>query len=117
MSLMQEMQPKGVSFALDDFGAGYSSFKYLRDFYFDIVKIDGSFVRGIANNADNQVLTQALVTVAKQFDMFTVAEFVETQEDATYLQSLGIDCMQGYLFGAASISPSWMSKEYAEQKA
>lgn len=71
---MTDMQSRGICFALDDFGAGYTAFRYLKEFYFDIVKIDGQFIRGIADNPDNQVLTQALVTIARQFDMFTVAE-------------------------------------------
>ncbi|WP_339693828.1 EAL domain-containing protein [Celeribacter baekdonensis] len=108
---MKELQSMGISFALDDFGAGYTAFRYLKEFYFDIVKIDGSFIRGIATNPDNQVLTQALVSVAKHFDMYTVAEFVETEADAQYLSSIGIDCMQGHYFGAATIDPAWQTKE------
>jgi predicted signal transduction protein with EAL and GGDEF domain len=68
----------GISFALDDFGAGYTAFRYFRDFFFDMIKIDGQFIRGIASNPDNQVLTQALASIGKHFDMFTVAESVET---------------------------------------
>jgi len=104
---MQDLQQRGVSFALDDFGAGYTSFRYLREFYFDIIKIDGQFIRGIADSADNQVLTQALMSIARHFDMFTVAESVENARDAAFLQSLGIDCMQGYYFGAPTILPPW----------
>ena len=104
---MQDLQQRGVAFALDDFGAGYTSFRYLRDFYFDIVKIDGQFIKGIADNPDNQVLTQALLDIARHFDMFTVAESVETAKDAQYLMELGIDCLQGYYFGAPTIQPPW----------
>ncbi|MBW6505158.1 MAG: EAL domain-containing protein [Rhodobacteraceae bacterium] len=104
---MQDLQQRGVSFALDDFGAGYTSFRYLREFYFDIIKIDGQFIRGIAESADNQVLTQALMSIARHFDMFTVAESVENARDAAFLQGLGIDCMQGYYFGAPTILPPW----------
>lgn len=100
---MQDMQERGICFALDDFGSGYTAFRYLRDFYFDIVKIDGDFIRGIADNPDNQVMTQALVSIARHFDMFTVAECVETVEDARKLVELGVDCLQGYLFGAPDI--------------
>ena len=104
---MQDMQLKGISFALDDFGAGYTSFRYLREFYFDILKIDGQFITGIARNPDNQILTQALMSIAKHFEMFTVAEAVETAEDAAWLTRAGIDCMQGYYFGAPTIMPPW----------
>lgn len=108
---MNELQALGISFAMDDFGSGYTAFRYLRDFYFDMVKIDGSFIRGIARNPDNQVLTQALVSVAKHFDMYTVAEFVETEEDAAYLTSIGVDCLQGHYFGAATIDPIWRQQK------
>ncbi|MCK0126761.1 EAL domain-containing protein [Gelidibacter sp. F2691] len=104
---MAEMQGHGISFALDDFGAGYTSFKYLKDFYFDIIKIDGEFVRGIHRDPDNQILTQALVSVARHFDMFTVAESVETAEDAAFLTQIGVDCMQGYYFGVPTLDPYW----------
>ncbi|MBU2934675.1 MULTISPECIES: EAL domain-containing protein [Pacificibacter] len=104
---MTELQAKGISFALDDFGAGYTAFRYFKDFYFDMVKIDGAFIRDIANTPDNQVLTQALISIARHFDMYTVAEFVETKEDADYLSSIGVDCLQGHYFGAATIDPLW----------
>ena len=108
---MQDFQKKGVSFALDDFGAGFTSFRYLRDFYFDIVKIDGQFIRGIARNPDNQVLTGALIAIARQFDMLTVAESVETAQDADYLAALGFECLQGYFFGAPTVSPPWAKSQ------
>ena len=108
IAFMNDMQRAGVTFALDDFGAGYTSFRYLRQFLFDIVKIDGQFIRGIARDADNQVLTQALMSVGRHFDMMVVAESVETAEDAAFLQANGIGCMQGYLFGAPTVRPAWM---------
>lgn len=96
---MAEMQPKGVAFALDGFGAGMTAFRHLKDFMFDLVKIDKSFIRGIDHDHDNQVLAEALTTVAHQFEMFAVADGVETEEEATFLRSIGVDCLQGYLFG------------------
>lgn len=102
---MADMQREGISFALDDFGAGYTSFRYLREFYFDILKIDGQFIRGIATSPDNQCLTQALLSIARQFDMFTVAESVESAPDAAWLAAAGVDCMQGYYFGAPTATP------------
>lgn len=104
---MREVQRHGISLALDDFGAGYTSFRYLRDFCFDMIKIDGQFIRGISNHPDNQVLARALMSIAHHFDMFTVAESVETAEDAAFLIEMGIDCLQGYYFGAPTIAPPW----------
>jgi EAL domain-containing protein (putative c-di-GMP-specific phosphodiesterase class I) len=106
---MTEVQDMGISFALDDFGAGYTSFRYLRDFCFDMIKIDGQFIREISGQRDNQVLTSALQSIAHHFDMFTVAESVETADDAAFLIEKGIDCLQGYYFGAPTIVPPWKS--------
>ena len=100
---MTEMQPKGVAFALDGFGAGYTAFRHLKDFFFDLVKIDKSFIRGIDQNADNQVLAEALVTVARQFEMFAVADGVETAQEAAFLKGLGVDCLQGYYYGVPKL--------------
>lgn len=99
MRFMADMQPRGVSFALDDFGAGLTAFRYLKDFFFDLVKIDALFVKGIDTSPDNQVLAEALITVAHQFEMFAVAEGVETRAEAQRLTRMGIDCLQGYLYG------------------
>lgn len=96
---IKEIQPRGVGFALDGFGSGMTSFRYLKDFFFDLVKIDKGFVKGIANDPDNQVLAEALITVAHQFEMFVVADGVEAKEDAAFLTQLGADCLQGYHFG------------------
>ncbi|MEJ6403096.1 EAL domain-containing protein [Yoonia sp. 2307UL14-13] len=96
---MAEMQPKGVTFALDGFGAGMTAFRYLKDFFFDLVKIDKSFIKNIQNDPDNQVLTEALITVAHQFEMFAIADGVETAEEAAFLRGIGVDCLQGYHFG------------------
>ncbi|PRX37307.1 EAL domain, c-di-GMP-specific phosphodiesterase class I (or its enzymatically inactive variant) [Meinhardsimonia xiamenensis] len=108
---MKELQAKDITFALDDFGAGYTSFRYLRDFCFDILKIDGQFIRGIHAEPDNQVLTEALLAIARHFDMFTVAESVECEADAVFLANLGVDCLQGYYFGAPTIRPPWAREE------
>jgi len=115
INFMTELQRKGISFALDDFGSGFTSFRYLRDFYFDILKIDGQFIRGISENPDNQVLTRALLAIAEQFDLVTVAESVERPSDAAFLQQIGVDCLQGDFSGAPTVHPPW--EEAAEQKA
>lgn len=116
VGFMSDLQRKGISFALDDFGAGYTSFRYLKDFYFDILKIDGQFIRNIHTDPDNQVLTRALVGIAQQFDMFTVAESVETYEDYVWLQGIGVDCLQGYYFGAPTIQEPWKQNSKATQR-
>ena len=104
---MRDLQKLGISFALDDFGAGYTALRYLKEFQFDILKIDGQFIRGIATDPDNHVLTRAIIAIAQQFDMFTVAEFVENAPDAYALGELGVDFLQGYYFGAPTVHPPW----------
>ena len=105
IAFMEEFQRHGVAVALDNFGAGQMAIRYFRDFFFDIVKIDRQFIRGIDRQPENQTLVAALISMAKHFQMFTVAEAVETPEEAAVLQHLGIDCYQGFLFGAPSMKP------------
>ncbi|QDL92149.1 EAL domain-containing protein [Paroceanicella profunda] len=107
LDFMSRVRDLGCAFALDDFGAGYTSFRHFRDFRFDVVKIDGSFVRGISASEDNQILVRTLVSIADHFSMFTVAECVETAEDAARLTAMGVDCLQGYHFGRPSIRKDW----------
>lgn len=110
MAFMDDLQRENIAFALDDFGAGFTAFRYFKDFFFDIIKIDGQFIRGIHRDPDNQVLTQALASIGRHFDMFTVAESVETVEDAEYLRAAGIDCLQGYLFGTPTMHPGFATE-------
>lgn len=110
---MGDMQARGVSFALDDYGAGSIAIRHFRQFLFDAVKIDGQFVRGITNNPSNQLVVTALMRVAREFDMFTVAESVETEMDAAFLTDAGVDCLQGYRFGAPTIAMPWLPENNA----
>jgi EAL domain-containing protein (putative c-di-GMP-specific phosphodiesterase class I) len=110
-NFMADVQMSGVAFALDDFGSGALAIRYFKDFSFDIVKMDGQFIRGIDRDGDNQALTAALLAIGKSFDMFTVANSVETPAEAALLQKMGVDCLQGYLFGAPSLKPAFESEE------
>lgn len=104
---MSDMRRHGIGFALDDFGAGFTSFRYLRDFLFDVLKIDGQFIQNVSTHPDNQVLTQALIAIGQQMDMLTIAEQVENKSDSEWLTAAGIDCLQGYFFAAPTIHPPW----------
>lgn len=108
MSFMKDLRKRGITFALDDFGAGTTSFRYLRDFQFDIVKVDEQFIRNVAHNTDNQVLVQALISIAEHFGMHTIAEAVENPIDSDWLTEHGIDCLKGYFYGMPTLSPPWM---------
>ena len=107
-SFMAEMQRGGISFAVDNFGAGPVAVRHFRQFYFDAVKLDGQVIRGIHRDADNQVVTAALMAMAREFDMFTVAKDVEDAADAAFLTEIGVDCLQGYHFGAPTVRPPWL---------
>ncbi|WP_240310336.1 EAL domain-containing protein [Pseudosulfitobacter sp. DSM 107133] len=110
IDFMDRWQVRGICFALDDFGSGQTALRYFKDFFFDILKIDGQFVSGIAQDTDNQALVRSMVSIAQHFDMMTVAEFVETEVDAQVLTKLGVNCLQGYLYGAPTTLPDWKSK-------
>lgn len=108
IDFMQRLQPKGICFAMDHFGSGQTAIRYFRDFDFDIVKIDGQFIRGIGQDPEKQAIARALNGVARAFDMLTVAESVETAEDAAFATQIGIDCLQGYYFAAPTTRPHWL---------
>lgn len=117
IDFMQRLQPKGICFAMDRFGSGQMTIRYFKDFDFDIVKIDGQLIRGIAQSPDNQALTRALMGIAHEFEMVTVAESVETEEDAALAVKIGIDCLQGYYFAAPTTRPEWTRTEASQQTA
>ncbi|OSP55654.1 EAL domain-containing protein [Pseudoruegeria sp. SK021] len=106
-NFMTSLQRRGICFALDDFGAGYTSLRHFKEFSFDIMKIDGQFSQRVHDDRDNQVLIQALISVARHFGMMTVAEAVESEQDMRFLIASGIDALQGYHFAAPSIRPAW----------
>lgn len=117
IAFMEEIQGQGVAFALDDFGAGNTAIRYFKDFFFDILKIDAQFIRRIHRDPDNRALVSAMLSIGKHFEMFTVAEGVETPEEAACLQGLGLDCLQGFLFGAPSVQPPWAPDLAAQRRA
>jgi EAL domain-containing protein (putative c-di-GMP-specific phosphodiesterase class I) len=116
IDFMDRLQMRGICFALDDFGSGYTALRYLKDFFFDILKIDGQFIRGISQDPDNLVLVKAMQSIGRHFDMLCVGETVETAEDAQVLTRIGLDCMQGFHFGAPKIRPAWLPSSLAPRK-
>ena len=102
VEFIKHVRKTGCALALDDFGAGATGFRHFREFRFDMVKIDGTFAQGIHRSPDSQVLVECLISVARHFEMVTVAERIEAQEDADWLRARGVDCLQGYLYGRPS---------------
>jgi diguanylate cyclase (GGDEF)-like protein len=98
----------GCRVALDDFGAGFTSFRHLKQLTVDIVKIDGTFVRDIAKSEDNRVFVRTIVDLAHNFGLDTVAECVETAEDAEILAEEHVDCLQGWYFARPSLDRLWL---------
>ena len=98
----------GARVAIDDFGAGYTSFRNLRLLKVDMVKIDGAYVKDLAANPENQVFVRTLVGLARNLGLATVAEWVDCDADAALLQQFGVDYFQGFHFGAPKLEPDWM---------
>ena len=96
---LQNIKSIGVSLALDDFGTGYSSLGYLKQFPFDKIKIDKSFVEDLPYNRENCGIVEAIVQIGKSFDLKVLAEGVETVEQETYLAKKGCQEGQGYFYG------------------
>ncbi len=99
--LFEEVRALGVKIAMDDFGAGYTSFRNLRGLGIDIVKIDGAFVQNIARSADDRFFVRTLLELAQNLKVETVAEWVEDAEASRILMDWGVDYLQGHYFGAA----------------
>lgn len=96
---LRELKEMGVGLALDDFGTGYSSLSYLRRFTIDRVKIDRSFIAELPDNVGDGALTSAIIAMAHGLQLDVVAEGVETEAQARFLELRGCDELQGYLYG------------------
>jgi EAL domain-containing protein (putative c-di-GMP-specific phosphodiesterase class I) len=99
---MHDLKALGVRLAIDDFGTGYSNLAHLKHFDVDVLKIDQAFVRGEGGNDNDQLsdgaIVEAVIGMARAFDMHVVAEGVESSAHASELRRLGADLGQGYYF-------------------
>ncbi len=95
----QRLRKLGCAFALDDFGVGHGSFTYLRQLPVDYLKIDIQFVRNLLNDEEDQQVARAIIGVAKQFEIKTIAEGVEDEGTLRKLRQMGVDYAQGYHIG------------------
>lgn len=116
---MNRLRDYGIDIALDDFGTGYSSLGYLHTLPINVLKIDQSFVRNILEEETDAAITKTILLLAKNFNLKTVAEGIETREQANFLSELGVDIAQGYFYGKPMREPvfrQWLSDWYSKQE-
>ncbi|MGC8533913.1 MAG: putative bifunctional diguanylate cyclase/phosphodiesterase [Rhizomicrobium sp.] len=104
---VSNLRELGCTVAIDDFGAGYTSFRNLQMLHVDMVKIDGSYVKGLCTSPDNQIFVRTLVDLARNFHLKTVAEWVSSDEEGALLKSFGVDYFQGFHFGVPTLEPEF----------
>lgn len=109
---MNRLKRLGIRFSLDDFGTGYSSLSYLKSLPLDTLKIDRSFIKPIMTDSKSAAITQTILTLAQTLNISTVAEGVETVEQADFLRASGCDALQGYLFGKPQPIESFPPADY-----
>lgn len=97
-----QIKQMGYKIALDDFGSGYNSFANLNHIHFDIVKIDGSYIKNVATNHKNQIFVETLTNLAKKLNIEIVAEMIDNEDDLNFIKKLNIDYYQGYYFAQPS---------------
>jgi diguanylate cyclase (GGDEF)-like protein/PAS domain S-box-containing protein len=96
-----EFRNSGIEVSIDDFGTGFSSLSYLKQFDIDYLKIDQSFVKDLEINPDDKALTEAIIVMAHKLGIRTIAEGVETEGQRDFLKSFGCDYVQGFLYSPA----------------
>jgi EAL domain-containing protein (putative c-di-GMP-specific phosphodiesterase class I) len=97
---MQALQELGVGFCMDDFGTGYSSLSYLTRLPLDQIKIDRSFVSNLPHSANDAIVVQTIITMARSLGLTAIAEGVETDAQREFLERNGCQACQGYLFSS-----------------
>jgi EAL domain-containing protein (putative c-di-GMP-specific phosphodiesterase class I) len=107
---ISNLRELGCRVAIDDFGAGYTSFRNLQMLHVDMVKIDGTYIRSVSASPDNQIFVRTLVDLARNFKLETVAEWVGSDEDADLLAKMGVDYFQGFHLGEPQLQPDWLRR-------
>jgi EAL domain-containing protein (putative c-di-GMP-specific phosphodiesterase class I) len=121
--MLRKLHDVGFRISVDDFGTGFSSLSYLKRFSVNELKIDRSFVDGIAGDAEDRSITTAIIAMARELGLKTVAEGVETAAQHEVLRKLGCNIGQGYLYSpplAGSRLQDWLlkhsPKKYAQSR-
>jgi diguanylate cyclase (GGDEF)-like protein len=105
------LKAAGCGIAIDDFGAGFTSYRNLKELPITMIKLDGYFCRGLTHDQANVTYVKSMLDLAHAFGIAVVAEWVETEEDANILTGLGVDFLQGNLLGEPSITAPWAADE------
>jgi EAL domain-containing protein (putative c-di-GMP-specific phosphodiesterase class I) len=109
LGFVTRVKDLGCRIAIDDFGAGYTSFRNLRKLGVDIIKIDGAFVQNLTRSDDDRAFVRTLIELAQRLGIKTVAEWVQDEQGAAMLGSWGCDYLQGALVGHAQTARPWMT--------
>jgi len=96
---VMNLKMAGYKFAIDDFGSGFSSFHYIKKFPIDYLKIDGEFIININKDEKDKAFVHSILTLAKELNVKTVAEYVEDEEIVKTLREMGVDYLQGFHIG------------------
>ncbi len=115
-AFINALRKHGCRFSLDDFGAGLSSFAYLKNFKVDTLKIDGGFIRDITDNRISESMVAAITQVAKVMELETVAEYVESQKIKSLIAKLGVDFAQGHAIGKPASLDSVLKELTSKKK-
>jgi EAL domain-containing protein (putative c-di-GMP-specific phosphodiesterase class I) len=110
-TFVERLTEIGCQFAIDDFGAGFGSFYYLKHLQFDYIKIDGEFVSSCVDNPTDQLVISSLVTIARGLNKKTICEFVGDARTLELLRTLGVDYAQGYYIGKPVPAETLLSGE------
>jgi diguanylate cyclase (GGDEF)-like protein len=112
---VSRLKNMGIRIAIDDFGAGFTSFRNLRKLSVDIVKIDGAFIQAMLHSADDRAFTQSLIELAKRLGLQTVAEWVQNEATAALLREWGCTYIQGHHTGIATLERPWPAPRPGDQ--
>ena len=119
--VMESLAQKGIRFYLDDFGTGYSSLNMLRNLPIDVLKLDRGFIKDTIQDTKGQIVTKSIIEMANKLNMLTVAEGIETEEQAEFLRSIGCKIAQGFLYGKPvdikSFTELFINKSQADAQA
>ena len=114
-TFLENLRALGCGIAIDDFGAGFTSYRNLKELPLTMIKLDGAFCRDLEGETGNRLYVKSMVELAHAFGLTVVAEWVETEADAQHLHALGVDLVQGNFLGEPNIAEPWSAGGAVEQ--